>query len=226
MRVLIGEDDVLIAEHLKTIIMSYNYEVVALAHNKDNIISNIESTMPDIALLDIRMKGKYDGIEIAEFVRQNYNFPIIFITAHSDNEILNRALETNPAGYIKKPFEPIEIKIAIDIAVKNYVPLQFENALCVKDGYKSVNIPYYKILFLKADGVYTEIHTDKKVYVQRIGLQKLLESINASFFIQIHRSYVVNVNNIDEFFTNKLTIKNNNIPISRKYKCEVLSLFK
>jgi len=221
MKVLIGEDDILIAEHLRDILTNFEYEVVAVAHKKELIIEAIDRTNPDLALLDIRMKGKYDGIEIGEYVLKNYNFPVIYITAHSDANIVKKALKTKPAGYITKPFQPIGIFTAIQIAVESFKSRQENNTLTVKEGYKSIKIPYFNILFLKSDNIYVEIHTTNKKYVERITLEKILTRIESKNFIRIHRSYAVNIDYVKEFFSNKLKLEDFTLPVSRKYREEI-----
>ncbi len=225
MRILIGEDDILIAEHLKDILQSFKYEVIAIEHNKEDILEKIDSTKPDIALLDIRMKEKYDGVEIGEYILQNYNFPIIYITAHSDKDIIEKALKTKPSGYIIKPFKPMDVYTAMQIAVENFRNRTKENCLIIKTKYKNVKVPYYNILFLKSDNNYIDIQTSSKKYVERTTLEKLQAKLNSNNFIRIHRSYIVNVNNVNEFMLDKVVLNKYILPVSRKYRDKIKKHF-
>lgn len=217
MRVVICEDEILIAEHLKLIVKSFGFEVVGIAHNKKDMLALIARTNPNIALVDIRMEGRYDGIEIGEEILNNYNFPLIYITAHSDNEIIQKALKTKPGGYIIKPFKAMDIFTAINIAVDNFSAAKNDNFILIKDGYKSVKLYNYEILFLKTDNNYVEIYTDKTLYIERISLDNMLEAINSEQFMKVHRSYAVNLNHVKELKSRELIIGRHLVPVSRKY---------
>ena len=217
MRVVICEDEILIAEHLKIIVESFGYEVVGIAHNKKDMMGLIKRTDPQIALVDIRMEGRYDGIEIGEEILLNYNFPLIYITAHSDNEIIQKALKTKPGGYIIKPFKAMDIYTAITIAVDNFSAAKNDNFILVKDGYKSVKLYNYEILFIKTDNNYVEIYTDKTMYIERTSLDNMIETINSEQFMKVHRSYAVNLDHVKELKSRELIIGRHLVPISRKY---------
>lgn len=221
MKILIGEDEVLIAEHLRDIVKSFDFEVVGIGHNKEEIIRLIDKTKPDIALLDIRMKGKNDGIEIGEYIMQNYNFPIIYITAHSDTEIVQKALKTKPSGYIIKPFKSMDVFTAINIATDQYRSKKNDNFIMIKDGYKTIKLFLYEILYIKSFNNYIEIYTKRKKYLERNSLENIFNTIDSEDFRQVHRSYVVNLNYTKELTTQKLLIEEDEIPVSRKYYKEL-----
>lgn len=217
MRVVICEDEILIAEHLKVIVKSFGYEVVGIAHNKKEMLALIDRVNPQIALVDIRMEGHYDGIEIGDEILKNYNFPIIYITAHSDKEIIQKALKTKPGGYIIKPFKAMDIYTAITIAIDNFSAAKNDNFILIKDGYKSVKLYNYEIIFLKTDNNYVEIYTDKTLYIERISLENMLETINSDRFMKVHRSFAVNLDHVKELKSRELIIGRHLIPVSRKY---------
>jgi len=217
MRILIGEDDILIAEHLKEIIKSFGYDVVGVAHNKEQILKLIDKTDPNLALLDIRMEGKYDGIEIGETILKNYNFPIIYITAHSDREIIQKALKTKPSGYIIKPFKSMEVFTALQIAAENFSNKKADNFILIKDGYTTIKLFLYEIIYIKSDNNYIEIYTEKTKYLERNSLESILSTINSDNFMKVHRSYVINLNHLKEFKSNTVILGERSIPVSRKY---------
>jgi len=217
MRVVICEDEILIAEHLSTIVKSFGYDVVGIAHNKKDMKELLKRTDPQIALIDIRMEGRYDGIEIGEHILLNHNFPLIYITAHSDTEIIQKALKTKPAGYIIKPFKAMDIFTAINIAMENFSAARAETFIMIKDGYKSVKLYHYEILFLKSDNNYVEVYTDKTLYIERISLEGMLNTINSDRFMKVHRSFAVNLDHIKELKSRELVVGKHLIPVSRKY---------
>lgn len=225
MRIIIGEDEILIAEHLKDIVKSFGYDIVGIAHNKEDIIDLVNRTDPNLALLDIRMKGMYDGIEIGEYIMKNYNFPVIYITAHSDSEIIDKALKTKPGGYIIKPFKSMDVFTAINIAVDNFTSSKADNFIMIKDGYKTVRLFQYEIVYLKSDNNYVDIFTEKNHYLERNSLENLYSSLNNDCFMQVHRSYVINTDKITEIRTNKVLLGEVEIPVSRKFMNELKSRF-
>jgi DNA-binding LytR/AlgR family response regulator len=217
MRILIGEDDILIAEHLKDIVKSFGYDVIAIAHNKEDILKLIDKHKPNLALLDIRMEGRYDGIEVGEYVLNNYNFPVIYITAHSDNDIIQKALKTKPNGYIIKPFKAMDIYTAMNIAVENFTSKKTEKFILIKDGYNTIKIFLYEIIYLKSDNNYVEIITGKRTYVERISLENILSTINSEDFIRVHRSFAINTTHLKELKSSNVVVGDHLIPVSRKF---------
>lgn len=217
MRIVIGEDEILIAEHLSDIVTSFKYEVVGIGHNKEEILTLLKKTKPDLVLLDIRMKNKFDGIDIANYILHNYAIPFIFITAHSDKEIIEKALPTKPSGYIIKPFKPMDVYTAIKIATERFRSGKSDNFLMLKEGYKQVKVFCFKIVYIKSDNNYIEIYTEKKTYIKRCSLESVHNLLKSEDFIRVHRSYIVNKNYIKALLSNQIEVISKTIPVSRKY---------
>lgn len=214
-KILVVDDEVVIAEHLKVILNSLDFNNIELVHDKESAFESIELFTPDIILLDIRMESELDGIEIAEFINSNYKMPFIFITAHSDSEILSKALITSPAAYITKPFKKTDIFAAINIAIKNSPPSKNE-FLSFKDGYEDVKLNVHSILYVESEGNYIDINCIDKKYTIRNSLEWFIENVPNKHFIRIHRSYVVNLNEIKKTTSKVVIIGNITIPVSRK----------
>lgn len=225
MRVLIGEDDVLTAEYLKDIVESFGNEVVGIGHNKEDVIRMIDKYIPDLLLQDISMVQATDGIEVGRYVLENYSFPHIYITAHSDKNIVEKALVTKPVGYVIKPFIPMNVYSAIQIALDHFRDHHEQEILTIKDGYNLIKLPYYSIQYLKSDNVYIEIHTSKKVYIVRDSLEQIHLKLDQNLFLRTHRSYIVNRHHVENLGSNLMGIKGTTIPISRKYQAIIRSLF-
>jgi PAS domain S-box-containing protein len=116
-RILIVEDELIVAHSIQMRLEHYGYDVVGLANSGDEAISSLEQTAPELILMDIRLSGALDGIRAAEQIRKLWDIPIIFLTAYSDDETLARAKITEPFGYIIKPFETRELVNNIEIAL-------------------------------------------------------------------------------------------------------------
>lgn len=121
-KVVIVEDEALIALDLEMIMESMNFKVVGISDNGDEALDIISSRDPDLILLDINIRGQKDGIELAEIIRTKTQKPFVFITSYADRNTLERAKHTLPYGYILKPFSEMELKATIEIAL-----FRFEN---------------------------------------------------------------------------------------------------
>ena len=116
-KILIVDDEVLIAEYLKDVLYSLDFTAVQLAHDCAEAFLMIARKKPDLILLDIRMNRELEGIEIAKILNDEHQIPFIFITAHSDKEIISKALEMSPLGYLIKPFKKMERLICSTIPI-------------------------------------------------------------------------------------------------------------
>ena len=116
-RILIVEDEIVVSKVLGLRLSDLGYEVAGTVDNAIEAIAEAARLKPNLILMDIMLKGDMDGIEAASEIRKNMDIPIIFLTAFSDEETLNRAKITSPYGYIIKPFEEREIRINIEIAL-------------------------------------------------------------------------------------------------------------
>ena len=124
MKILICEDELLIAENIKNYCLDLNYEVVGLAPNVEKAKELLSLLLPEIVLLDINLEGNKEGIELAQHINENYKIPFIFISAYSDPETLYLAGNKFPSSYIVKPVDEITLKINIELAL-----IKFNNQL-------------------------------------------------------------------------------------------------
>jgi two-component system, cell cycle sensor histidine kinase and response regulator CckA len=116
-KVLIVEDEGLIANDIATQLRGSGYEVSAIAASGEEALSVIEHSLPDLVLMDIRLKGKLDGIDAALQIRSEYGLPVIFLTSHADSDTVARAKYAEPYGYLIKPFRQLTLCSAIEIAL-------------------------------------------------------------------------------------------------------------
>ena len=116
-RILIVEDDPLLADDIENTVTDLGYEVVGSAASAKDALEKAELLRPDCVLLDISLKGKVDGITAGAEMRSRWNTPIVYLTAFSDPATVERAMITEPYGYIVKPFTSTDIRIAISLAL-------------------------------------------------------------------------------------------------------------
>ncbi len=119
-QILIVEDDGIIAHHLQQVLRRLGYSVPRLASSGPEAVACAAQNDPDIILMDIVLDGEMDGIQTAEHIRELKNIPIIFLTAYSDDAVLQRARVTDPFGYVLKPFEERNLHATIEMALQRH----------------------------------------------------------------------------------------------------------
>jgi len=116
-RVLIVEDERVVATHVERSLRDAGYVVTGIAASAAEAASLVGSEPPDVALVDIRLRGRTDGFEIAERLRTESDVPVVYMTAHTDDDTLQRAARTGAYGYVVKPFTIGEVKSALQVAL-------------------------------------------------------------------------------------------------------------
>jgi signal transduction histidine kinase len=119
-RILIVEDESIIALDIKTSLQHAGYSVAGVASSGEEAIALALAQKPDLLLMDIRLRGQMDGIEAAQQIRAQFPCPVVFLTAHADRQTLDRAQLTEPFGYLTKPFEDHSLITTIEIALARY----------------------------------------------------------------------------------------------------------
>ena len=220
LKILIVEDELIIASDIEMILTDAGYEVTGIATSYEDAIQSIAANKPDLILLDINLESDADGVILAEEINKNYHIPFIYLTSNTDPLTVNRVKRTNPAGFIVKPFNEKEILTNIEIVAFNRKqeekPAAVED-LFIKDKGGLIKIKTGQIMFAKADDNYTEIYTDKTKYLVTINLKKIADKLNTVPFVRIHRSYLINVHYIDRIQDGYVFIGKHRLPIGRKY---------
>jgi DNA-binding NarL/FixJ family response regulator len=117
LRILVVEDERLVAMSLQRQLQTLGYTVVGRTASGDAAIELAGKLRPDVVLMDIYLEGEIDGISAAAEIQSQFQLPVIYLTAFSNREILDRAKLTEPAGYILKPYEDRELQVVIETAV-------------------------------------------------------------------------------------------------------------
>jgi len=115
--ILIVEDEVIVALDIRARLESLGHSVLGLATTGEEAIKAVEQTIPDLVLMDVRLKGELDGIETAGILRKRFGVPAVYLTAYGDDETLHRAKFTEPYGFLIKPFEERELHGTIEMAL-------------------------------------------------------------------------------------------------------------
>ena len=118
--ILIVEDESLIAVEIERTLLKLGYRVAGKVRDGDKALDMLATRQPDLALLDIDIRGSRNGIDLARLIREKYDFPFVFLTAFSDRDTLAELKDTMPYGYIVKPFNQGELLTTIELALHKY----------------------------------------------------------------------------------------------------------
>jgi len=209
-KILIVEDEILIAEYILELLHHELFENVIMAHSAADATRAMSDYDPDIILMDINLNGVNAGIELAK--QKNYNASVIYLTGQYDNDLVSKAFKTNPASYLTKPIKKNDLIAAIKLIIYKQEP----KFIIIKNGYTSVKINLDEILFIKSENNYIDIQLEHKKYSVRKTLDSLMIEIQSALFLRIHRSYVVNTSKITAKESNFVRINEFEIPFSRR----------
>jgi CheY-like chemotaxis protein len=130
-RILVVEDELIVAEDLKMTLEGLGYQVTGIANSGEKAVELAMTEKPDLILMDIMLSGEMDGISAASRIRAANDIPIIYVTAYADSTLLERAKQTEPYGYIVKPFNEREVQSNIEIALFKH---RMENEIKKRDA--------------------------------------------------------------------------------------------
>ncbi len=116
-QILVVEDEIIVALDIQTTLEKFGYTVPAISDSGDSAIQQAAELQPDLVLMDIRLKGDIDGVEAAQVIRAELNIPVVYLTAYADEATLQRAIQSEPLGYLRKPFSEWELKKTIEFAL-------------------------------------------------------------------------------------------------------------
>lgn len=236
-KILIVEDEMIIAANTSLQLTNLGYEVSGIVSRGEEVLAHIEENLPDIILLDIRLKGKLDGIETAHQMQKHFNIPIIYLTSNVDDANFERAKKTNPYAFISKPFKKLDLQHAIELTVnriiedeikftKTHIPERsfvLSDRIFVRHNDRIVKIIIADILYIEADRNYCRIHSKGKIFLLVVTLKDIEKKLPKEYFIRVHRSYIINLLQIDEVATKHLVISRKAIPLSKSLRANLLT---
>jgi PAS domain S-box-containing protein/putative nucleotidyltransferase with HDIG domain len=119
-RILIVEDDGIIARHLQMVLRKFGYQVLGMVPSGEEALSLAEKDLPDLVLMDIELDGQLDGVQTAEQFQARFQTPVVYLTAFAGEQLVQRAKLTNPFGYITKPFEERHLHATLELALQKH----------------------------------------------------------------------------------------------------------
>ncbi|KYG81383.1 LytTR family two component transcriptional regulator [Roseivirga ehrenbergii] len=233
-RILIVEDEPFIAENLQEMLGIFGYEQTEIANSANQAIKAIKASLPDLILLDVKIKGDQDGIELGGIIHEQYKVPFVYITSYSDKETVNRAKHTRPLGFIVKPFTKDDVYAAIEVALFNKQriaassgisnistlnPTTYSNdSIFIKKKTLLEKVKYSDLMWIEADGNHITLHATKdRSYTVRKSLKEITDKLPKDKFLRVHKSFVVQVDAVTAIDTNHVHMEDKKIPIGRSY---------
>ena len=225
----------IIAANTSLQLAKLGYEVTGIVPRGEEVLPQIRQNQPDIILLDIQLKGELDGINTAKLIQKEYTIPIIYLTANADEAYFNKAKETRPYAFISKPFKKLDLQRAIELTinrlqdnlvnvdegVKEDKAIILGDRIFVKEHDKMVKVFIKDILYIEAERNYCRIHTKEKEHLLVITLKDIDEKLPPTHFLRIHRSYIINLYQVEEVASGHVVTAQKVLPLSKSYREEL-----
>ena len=235
-KVLIVEDDMIIGADLSLNLSQRGYEVLGIIPRGESVLESIATEIPDLILMDVNLKGAWDGIDTAQKVQESYDIPLIFLTANSDSETFSRAKSLKPFAFLIKPYQPDDLERAMELAIsrmeENATPSStspspdkstasdqdgfiLKDRIFIKSKDRLVKVSVEDILYIEAESNYSKIVTREKDFLMALTLKAIEQRLNHPAFLRVHRSYIINLHKLDAVGEVYLSVGKQQIPISK-----------
>jgi DNA-binding LytR/AlgR family response regulator len=243
-RILVVEDEPIIAYDLEDRLKDMNYEVVGLLNTGEKAIDFVKNDQPDLILMDVQLNGELNGIETTAQIKSQYPIPIIYLTSNSDEATFEAARATKPAAFLSKPFRGRDLRHAIELALEQ-VPTTvaktatkksttqkeesiqvMEDRVFLEEKGKMIRVLLKDILWIEAADYYCQVQTVERKILVTTTLKKFADQLTAPFFLRVHRSYVVNMLQIKEIGGTFIYLNKGQVPIGKTYKTDLMNRFK
>ena len=233
-KILVVEDELIIGNYICKLLNIAGYSALGPEISFSDAVTVFDKEHPDLIIADVFLVGKKDGIDFAHYACSKTNIPIIFLTSCSEKKVIEKAKNICPAAFLVKPFNRNTLYASIDIALSNFSKrndnslneiYQVKDCLLYKNKETYYKIYLKDILFVKSDHVYNEIFTDKGMAcLIRGSLSGFIKQF-PGYFIQVHKSIIINYHHIDSLEEGGVHIGDHFLPLSPFYRKKVLDLF-
>lgn len=224
-KVLIVEDEIIIARDLSHYVEELGCEVVNILMDGTEVLPFLSNNHVDIVLMDIMLRGPLDGITIARQIAEDFNIPLIYITANTDDRTFELAKATKPFAFIEKPFKKKAITRNFELLVEHILDSEemdqdqflLKDRIFVRVQNRMVKVHLGDILYIKANRAYSQIVTPERTFVLSSSLSTLESRLKAKALMRVHRSYIINLEKIDSIENGCVVIQQQTIPVGRSY---------
>lgn len=239
-KILIVEDEMIIGAKVSMYLSELGYEVAGIFPSAEETLHFLKQFTSDIALVDIQLKGGMDGIELAQILQEEYEIPVLFLTANFDDATFERAKEAHPYAFLSKPLNKLELKRALELTISHISVQKSEDKekahperiitlsdrIFVHHGDKRVKILLDTIIYVEAERNYCRIITPTKEYLLSMPMKSLEEALPENQFQRIHRSHIVNLKHVDAIDDHSVIIGGKSLIMSKSYHQQFLQRIK
>ncbi len=239
-RVLVVEDESIVRWDIENTLKEGGHSVVASCGSGEEAIELCDEHRPQVVLMDIALSGGITGIEAAKRIRERTGSAVVFLTANSDKGTVSRARAAVPYGYVIKPFRPVDLMVAIEMALHNHgkdsslrrerddlrMRLAGEGdqtALFITVKGRQQRVLCREIRFVQALKDYVGIQVGARRYVVYSTMAGIEQRLPQDQFLRVHRSYIVRVGNVSAIEDYQLLLEDGEerIPIGGLYMSKV-----
>lgn len=220
--IYIVEDEPLIVMNLTMALKKNGISIAGSSDEYEEAIEDIELEKPSLVLLDIQIQSEKDGVDIAVWLEER-NIPFLFLTSQTDPVTLSRVKQTNPLGYIVKPFTEAGLLSNIELAWHS-IQAATEKTISLKSEGITYQIKPSNIQYLKAFDNYCYVVTPSKEYLIPHTLKHMAQQLDPALFFQCHRSYWVNLQKIVAVHSDKIQVDAVKIPVGYSRKKQLKQL--
>lgn len=235
LRILLVEDTPAERYAMVSLLSDSGFELAGVASTLPDALKLYFDEQPDLVILDIYLNGQPDGITFAETINAvpTQTKPFIFITSSSDRSIFERAKLTKPFSYLMKPFNPLEVTYAIEMAIERFYEQQDalegdetdavvgQDAIFVKKRDTLVKLKLSDVLHVEVEDRYCYLHTATNKFVIQMSMTKIEELMDPKRFVRTHRNHLVQQEAIQEIHLADHLLKLQNgqlVPVGERYR--------
>lgn len=228
MNFLIVEDEYLYAQQLEMMVEKLGYEVAGISESAESALGIYDKASPDIAIIDIHLKGEMNGLELGKWLnRFDENIIIIFITSLQDEKYFEQAREMAAFSFLTKPVEEETLKRTIELAIQHRKKnrekhkVSANEHLFIKNRSKHIKLYQKDILYIEAEDKYCNIVlANNTKHLERTSLTSINKKLDPDLFAQTHRSFILNLSKVEEIDPSDMTIKlaEHILPLGESFK--------
>lgn len=224
---MIVEDDLFVSQDIAFSLKQEGYLVTGTVTNAIDAMHSIRNQEPDIILMDIKLEGPIDGIELAAKVHKSFSIPMIYLTDQKDSRTIERAENIHHSLYLNKPFSTPTLLSQIKfILSKLETPVRKKDFIFLKKGNNASQkskVLFNDIVFLQAGRAYCDVHILEGNALVKIEVSEpmldFLNKLHSANFIRVHRSYSININFIESYDSKDIVMHSGkSVPIGEAYK--------
>ena len=242
-KILIVEDELIVAKDIQHNLERLGYDVIGIASEMEESLQLVGEKEPDVVLMDIMLRNGESGIDIANAIRKDFKIPVIFLTAYADVATIEKAKKAESYGYILKPFKSVDLQTTIELAIyKHAKELEVEkerdilanyidqgetvsNDVFVRTSNKLIKLKKEHILYVEALKDYVIVHLKNQKYTLHTTMKDIESKLGNKDFIRIHRSFIIQMDKVESIELPNLRLEGESqlLPIGGSYKDELFS---